>query len=146
MDRLTERPRYVGERFVNNENTNVLESYVTVGLGLVLNGPDGWYARANVQNLTNENALQDAFGGVGGFWHLYGKLDRRLLWSAAIRPERHLRRGKAILAEAGGAAPLCVADQEGLDPILPRVGAFFLSDFFKTTPGRRRAARIRIQR
>ena len=66
--------RYVGSRFVNNENTNELESYVTLGLGLVVNGPDGWYGRVNVQNLTNEDALQDAFGGIGGFGTFTGSL------------------------------------------------------------------------
>ena len=60
--------RFVGERFVDNENQNALQSYLTLGAGLVMSLPDdGWYARVNVQNLTNETALQDAFGGVGGF-------------------------------------------------------------------------------
>ena len=39
-----------------------------------MNGPDGWYGRVNVQNLTNEDALQDAFGGIGGFGTFTGSL------------------------------------------------------------------------
>ena len=66
--------RFVGERFVDNENNNALESYLTIGAGLVLDIPEGWYARLNVQNLTNETALQDAFGGVGGFGTFTGSL------------------------------------------------------------------------
>ena len=66
--------RFVGDRFVDNENQNSLESYLLINAGMVLNFPEGWYARANIQNITNETALQDAFGGVGGFGTFTGSL------------------------------------------------------------------------
>lgn len=71
---ITGTARYVGERFVNNENTNRLSDYITLNAGIVLNAPGGWYLRAHGQNLANETALQDAFGGVGGFGTFTGSL------------------------------------------------------------------------
>ncbi len=56
--------RYVDEVPLDDANTNYTESYTQVNTGLNFESLEGdWYARINVQNLTDEEAIQRVFGG-----------------------------------------------------------------------------------
>lgn len=56
--------RYVDEVPLDDANSNYTESYTQVNTGLNFESLEGdWYARINVQNLTDEESIQRVFGG-----------------------------------------------------------------------------------
>lgn len=56
--------RHVGDAPVNDDNTRFFEAYTRLNFGLIYESErDDWYARLNIQNLTDENAILRIEGG-----------------------------------------------------------------------------------